>query len=61
VFNASGSDITFGTKGRLGVVMIGLKKGIKSPYEVAGLKIKSKKEQQNNFAQRKNGELKIVY
>jgi hypothetical protein len=61
VFNASGSDITFGTKGRLGVIMIGIKKGIKSRYEVAGLKIKNKKEQQNNFAQRKNGELKIVY
>jgi hypothetical protein len=61
VFNVSGSDVTFGTKGRLGIIMLGLKKGIESRYEVAGLKIKARKEQQNNFAQRKEGELKIVY
>jgi hypothetical protein len=60
LFNVSGSELTLGTKGRLGLIMIGLKKEVK-PYEVAGLKIESKKEKQNNFAQRKDGEHKIVY
>ena len=61
LFDVSSSEITFGTKGRLGLIMLGLKKGAKSLYEVAGLKIESKKEQQNNFAQRKDGEVKTLY
>ena len=60
ILDTHDGQTTFGSKGINGTIFIELKKGLRRRYGVAGLQ-KGRKGQSNNFAQRKAGELKIVY
>jgi hypothetical protein len=61
IISPENSRNLFGRKGENGAIWMSSKKGTKINFNVAGLKTKKRKKLRNNFNQRQNGEITILY